>query len=178
MPTTKLKECPQELWLGDVGYSSGGICYYMSEYVRESMWNGVKKFSEAVEVAKNAVPATIVKAGKAKNLRDKGGEAHGKAQQTYHQIPADLAANKVYRVGLWFGKNGKNPDSAQHQNHEAVVLTSGGTEVVFFEPNFGFYHADENTTRKAAFEGAVRALYTGNGDHAENFHYREDRTVK
>lgn len=108
---------------------------------------------------------TIVKAGKAKNLRDKGGLDHGVAQQHYVRVPADLDANKVYRVGLWFGDVNSNPVTPQSQNHEAVVVTSGGTEVVFFEPDFGFYRTDLGTTRKAALGHREFGGHGGQGSH-------------
>lgn len=176
MDLTKLKECPQELWLGDYGYSSEGICYYMSEYVRENIWGvDVKTYKGAIEAAKKAIPATIIKAGKAKNLRDRGGDRH--PQDVYVTVPANLAAYKVYRVGLWFGDSSEAPATPATQNHEAVVITGQATDVVFFEPNFGFYHASEDgTTLKDVFESAVNSLY-GPDSHAENFHYQRERSV-
>jgi len=178
MALTKLKECPQELWLGDLGYSSGGVCYYMCEYVRETLWGSdVKKFDDAVAAAKKAIPATIVKAGKAKNMRDKGGAAHGVAQAQYPAAPANLQAKKVYKVGLWFGDNTEAPTGPTHQNHEVLAITGAVDEVVLFEPNFGFYHAtDSGSTLKDIFEDAVRELY-GTDDHAENFHYQAARSI-
>ena len=177
LDVTKLKECPQALWLGDrnLGYSSGGICYYMSEYVRTKIWADAKSFGEARKAAEKAVPAHIVAAGKAKNLNARGGDRI--AQEVYgYQGPR--AVSTMYKVGLWFGPTAEAPDDADHQNHEAVVITDAGHAVLLFEPNFGFYHAkDDTATHKNVFEAAVRDLYDGNS-HAENFHYRTARAVR
>lgn len=170
LTVTKLKECPQALWLGDRGYSSEGICYYMSEYVRITIWGAARTFRAAKTAAEEAIPATIVKAGKAKNLRDRGGDA---VPQEVYTSTGPLAGRSLYRVGLWFGDISEAPDDAHHQNHEAVAVTANQHEVVFFEPNFGFYHArNTGQTLQAIFQAGVRSLYTPTDDHAENFHYK------
>lgn len=181
MAYTKLKELDQGKFLGEKGYSSSGVCYYICEHVQEKVWNRpvVGAFDKAVEAAKNVVPATIIKAAKAKNLSQKGGDDHGVAQRNYGTLATPLRINSLYRVGLWFGEAGDAPDDADDQNHEAIVITGSGAEIVFLEPNWGFYQGDADfvaVTNKDVFEAAVRALYDGNGhDHAENFHYERIR---
>lgn len=176
MPNTLLKELDQGKFLGEKGYSSEGVCYYISEYVQQKVWGKppVGTFDQAVEAAKHAVPATIIKAAKAKNLSQKGGEAHGVLQRdNYAKLAVPLKPNSVYRIALWFGSASEAPDDADDHNHEGIVVTGTGSNVVYLEPNWGFYQAsDANLTNKAVLESAIKALYDGNGhDHAENFTY-------
>lgn len=172
---TKLKECPQDLWLGDYGYSSDGICYYMSEYVRKKIWCDVKSFGEARKAAEKAVPAHIVAAGKAKNLNARGGD---RIPQEVYAYKGPLAASTMYKVGLWFGDAADAPDDGADQNHEALAITDKQHAVLFFEPNFGFYLAEHGTaTHRNILKAAVRRLY-GAGSHAENFHFKLARAVR
>jgi hypothetical protein len=177
MVLTKLKECPQGLWLGNLGYSKDGVCYYMSEYVRDKILGvDVKTFKDVVEAAKKAVPDHIIKAGKAKNSIARGGKAI--SQDEYDDALANLAANKVYRVGMWVNTIGKWPALDISQNHEAVVITGAASEVVFFEPNFGFYHAKQDlTTLLDVFKEAVNSLYDPVGYFAMNFHFQVERSI-
>lgn len=177
-----IKSMSQGKFLGDKGYSSGGVCYYISEYVREKVWcrPGAGSYDKAVEIAKSIVPLTIIKAGKAKNLAQRGGLAV--AQKAYPTLNTPFKINSLYRVGLWFGEPGEKPTNASHQNHEAILVTGTGAKVLFLEPNWGFYESDADTvsaTNKDAFEAAVKDLYDGgNGTyHVDNFHYKFARSL-
>lgn len=182
MPIERLKSCPQELWLGSSGYSSEGICYYMSEYIEGSIWSShtVSSFSAACSAASNSVPATIIKAAKAKNLQQKGGEAHGTAQDAlsnYLDFNTPLAANSVYRIALWFGETASAPTGPNNCNHEAIVITGANSDAVLFEPNFGFYQVSSTTeTNRGAIESCIQGLY-GAESHAENFKYYRKRRL-
>ncbi len=179
MAYKRLKELDQGKFLGQKGYSSSGVCYYICEYVQEKVWNRpvVGTFDKAVEAVKNVVPATIIKAAKAKSLSQKQGKKI--AQRTYGTLATPLLINSLYRVSLWFGLAGEAPDDADDQNHEAIVITGSGAEIVFLEPNWGFYQGDAdlvNVTNKDVFEAAVRALYYSHAHgHAENFCYERIR---
>lgn len=181
MAVRLLKELDQGKFLGDsgLGYSSGGVCYYICEYVQEKVWcrPAAGSFENAVELAENVVPYTLIKAAKAKNLAQKGGRVV--AQRNYVVVDAPLNPNSLYRVGLWFGAQAAAPNNAGHQNHEAIVVTGAGANIVFLEPNWGFYQGEEdlvNFTNKAVFEAGVRELYDGHEHcHAENFHYERIR---
>ncbi len=176
MSNTKLKECPQKLWLGNSGYSHEGICYYMSEYVEKTLWGDVKTFDQAVDAAKKAVPDTIIKAGKAKNLKDRAGLANPQ-QNGYASINGGLAEKTMYRIELWFGSRNENPTAGDDVNHEAICITGTGREVLYFEPNFGFYHANHGTwNNQRVLEQYIDSLYQTE-DWATNFHYRRIRKL-
>lgn len=182
MPITKLKSCPQELWLGNKGYSSEGICYYMSKYVESICWDSakVKSFSDVETAAKKSIPATIIKWAKARNLQEKAGEAHGTPQDSmahYNAVNGSLNTNSIYRIALWFGNNTAAPANNSSVNHEAIVCTGTGSTSIFFEPNFGFYKISSSTlNNRAALEHYVNNLYGANS-YATNFQYRRKRSV-
>ncbi|MEI8571883.1 hypothetical protein U737_21045 [Methylomonas sp. LW13] len=181
MPITLLKSLAQAKFLGEFGYSSEGICYYICEYVEEKIWAkpGVGAFKDAVKAAESVIPSTIIKAGKAKNLAQKGGGVHGTPQDNYPSLNTPLKINSLYRIGLWFGAlNDKAPASATENNHEAIVITGAGSDIVFLEPNFGFYRGQGGAmfpTNKDVLEGEIKALYTAVNYFATNFTYSRVR---
>lgn len=181
MPNVKILECPQALWLGDVGYSSAGVCYYMSEYVEEKVWGDVASFKEAVEAAEKAVPQTIINAGKAKNLRDRAGDAVPQiAIEDYSRPAGGLDDETMYRVIMWFGKQDENPTNASSVNHEAIAIAGSGGHAVYFEPNFGFYRCENvaaGWNNRRALEQYIDSLYQP-GSYATNLSYRKIRKLK
>lgn len=178
MPIVKHKEVPQELWLGDYGYSKDGVCFYMSEYVQTKTWAD-GSYDDVVKAAKVAVPDTIMKAGKAKNLADRRRTKMFTEWPTYSS-PAALADNRIYRIALWFGNPAHAPATSANpligRNHAAVAATGQGGSVLLFEPNFGFY---ESTTpaanQKTLLETLINSLYAATGDTARNFIYLRGR---
>jgi hypothetical protein len=181
MAVTMLKELVQRKLLGDTGYSATGVCYYISEYVQDKIWGrpAVGTFAKAVELAKGAIPATIVKAAKVKNLAQKGGQAHGIAQKLdYPTLNTPFKINSLYRVCLWVGPESEAPADADDINHAAILVTGAGAEVVFLEPNFGFYQGTPDATsvtNKDIFEEGVKALYLADTIKAVNFRYKRVR---
>ncbi|WP_140914141.1 hypothetical protein [Methylomonas koyamae] len=183
MPITLLKELNQAKFLGEFGYSAPGICYYICEYVEEKIWAkpGVSSLKDAVEAAKNVTPATIIKASKAKSLAQKRGKQHGTPQSFYPSLNTPLKTNSLYRIGLWFDKatNAAPPDATKN-NHEAIVITGTGSDIVFLEPNFGFYQGQGNVTfptNKDVLEGEIKNLYTADNYFATNFTYSLVRSL-
>jgi hypothetical protein len=176
MPLDKLKEVPQSLWLGMHGYSKDGICFYMSEYVQLNTWD-VTSYEAGKIAASKSTPATIINSGKAKNMLDRKRTKMFAQWATYGQL-SSLDAKKVYRIALWFGSIADAPPIAPFgQNHAAVVLTGTGNNVLFFEPNFGFYEAtDLVKSRKQLLEDSISGLYAP--DVAVNFIYKVGKTVK
>ena len=120
---------------------------------------------------------TIINSGKAKNMLDRKRTKMFAQWNTYGQLPS-LDAKKVYRIALWFGSIANAPPIAPFgQNHAAVVLTGTGNNVLFFEPNYGFYEAtDLVKSRKQLLEDSISGLYAP--DVAVNFIYKVGKTVK
>ena len=161
MPLTKLKEVPQELWRGTLGYSRNGVCFYMSEYVEKTTWAS-GSYADAQKAAGSAVAATIMNSGKAKNLGDRK-RTKWLQEAAQYRMKAALDANTIYRMGLWFGAAADAP--AEDANplvgriHAAIVATGAAGSLLFFEPNYGFYEAtDAVATHKALLEQSIDGL--------------------
>ena len=176
MPVTidKLKEVPQSSWLGDLGYSRGGVCFYMADWVDKHTWlKG--NYLACVATSRTAIPATIMKAAKARNLADRTRAVMLGLNGTFTSLT--LAANTIYRVNLWFGKAPAPTAGIGGVNHSAIAATGPAGTVLFFEPNFGFYIASQDgQTYNTVLQTAIDLLYnptgtTVNPDIATNFIY-------
>ena len=181
MPLEKLKEVPLELWLGTLGYSRNGVCFYMSEYVEKTTW-AAGSYADAKNAASAAVPSTIMKSGKAKNLGDRK-RTKWLHEAGQYRMQAALVANSIYRIGLWFGAAGQAPpedaDPLVGRVHAATVATGAAGTLLFFEPNFGLYEAtDAAATHKALLEQSIDGLYGAGGSCARNFVYLKGRALK
>lgn len=180
MALTKLKEVPQELWLGSKGYSKNGICFYMSEYVELTTWQ-TGTYDGAKTAASSSVPNTIMKSGKAKNLSDR--DRSNMLEQWKKYVDQAFNENTIYRIALWFGNPvgapAEDADPLKGRNHAAVAASGGTGTVLFFEPNFGFYEAvDATKDRKTLLEESINGLYAASGDTAKNFIYLKGRKMK
>jgi hypothetical protein len=182
MPVTldKLKEVPQGSWLGELGYSTDGVCFYMSDWVDKNTW--VKgNYLACVATSRTAIPATIMKAAKAKNLADRTRSVMLGLNGTFTDIT--LAANTIYRVNLWFGTAPAPGPGIDGVNHSAIAATGPAGKVLFFEPNFGFYIASQaGQTYNTVLQSAIELLYnptgtTVNPDIATNFIYLAGRKL-
>jgi hypothetical protein len=175
MAYTIIKELMQWKFLGELGYSHNGVCYYISEYVEQQVWKRpqVGSYQKALEAAQNARTQIIVNAAKAKNMAQRR-----VPQQIYQPTTGPLAINSLYRVALWVESQSINPPTPQSTNHEIILVTGQGAKVIFLEPNFGFHQSDRdsmNFTNKDAFEWAVDDLYSDGKYCATNFHYKRVR---
>jgi hypothetical protein len=180
MAVEKLKEVPQELWLGTKGYSKGGVCFYMSEYVELNVWASVT-YADAKTAAEKSTPSTIMKSGKAKNLADRDRKKMNLQWANYRDQTLDQMT--VYRIAFWFGAAASAPAEDANplvgRNHAAVVAAGDTGTVLFFEPNFGFYEAIEaGTVRAALLESSINDLYAANGNVARNFIYLKGKKLK
>jgi hypothetical protein len=146
MPPIKLKEIAQVTWLrGGGGPSKSGVCYYMCNYVegRSGPWNKPETFAKAVEAARNfGAAAAMMNYAKALSLRHAPQQpppAPGGQPRSYQPVTQTLVANHIYRAELWVGDLAQ---AAGAPNHELLIVTGPGpSDVIYFEPNFGFYQA-------------------------------------
>jgi hypothetical protein len=158
------------------GYSTSGICFYMSTYTEEQIWN-TGSYVEVEAKARTAIPGTIIRAAKALNLKDRTRNYQHRNNAGY----GDTAPTnkKIYQVSLWFGAGvAPAPRSLNNCNHQIIAAFSSAGTVLFFDPNFGFYLATEvGKTNQKILEEAVQGLYVGIGNKATNFYYLAGRTL-
>jgi hypothetical protein len=58
----------------------------------------------------------------------------------------------------------EDADPLVGRNHAAVAAIGQSGKLLFFEPNFGFYEADESgTASKALLESSINGLYAPGG---------------
>jgi hypothetical protein len=182
MANEKLKAFGQSQILGQYGYSHGGVCYYMCNFIESDKgpWDQPNTFAAAKEKAKNFTEYNaMMNFAKAQNLKAKGGAAHGIQQNLQGvAVAGALANNRIYRIELWAGEANKNPENADSIDHEIMAVTGTGAEIVYFEPNFGFWAPTEDgATNRVALENAVKAQYTSIGWHALNFKFYNLRGI-
>ena len=105
---------------------------------------------------------------KAQNLR-------GASQSRYEAVSDALNANRLYRAELWVG--GVN-DRAGAANHEIVLVTGANdSEVVYFEPNFGFFHpVEDGLNNRQAVEHFIEQQYQASNMKTANFAYHNVRS--
>jgi hypothetical protein len=178
----KIKAIGQGEFLGKLGYSAGGVCYYMCNFVESEKgpWDQPNTFANAKAKAKSFSEFNAMMAfAKAQNLKNKGGEAHGSAQQIPNTaIAGALATGRIHRMAIWIGAANENPANANSLNHAVMALTGDGNEILYFEPNFGFWAPKEDgASNRVALENAIKAQYVAIGMHAENFKYLNLRGI-
>jgi hypothetical protein len=173
MGLVSLKKITQDTWLKNGGGPSrDGVCYYMCNFLESDLgiWNKPGTFVAAVSSAQNfAAGTTMMNYAKAKNL---------KPAQTagYTQIVAGvaLAANRIYRAELWVGAIG---DAIGEPNHEIIIVTGNNNDIVYFEPNFGFFQAsDAGKSNAQAIEFFINQQYGAYNMKAGNFKYMNVRS--
>jgi hypothetical protein len=178
----KIKAIGQGQFLGQLGYSSGGVCYYMCNFIESEKgpWDQPNTFANAKAKAKSFSEYNAMMAfAKAQNLKAKAGAAHGIAQQAPGvAVAGALATGRIHRISLWIGATNEAPANANSVNHESITVTGDGNEIIYFEPNFGFFSPTETgASNRVAMENAIKAQYVAVGMHAENFKYLNLRGI-
>ena len=175
MPLVKLKEISQDTWLhSGGGPSRGGVCYYMCNFIESSLgiWNKPGTFANAVTSAKNFAQGTaMMNYAKAQSLK--------KAPQTIGYTALNGAAlqqNKIYRA--WLHVESKTaPTTDNTPNHEIMIITGSGNDVIYFEPNFGFFQVSDPTMNNTqAVEFFIKQQYGATYD-VRNFGYLSVRAI-
>jgi hypothetical protein len=174
MPLTPLKQISQTLWLNTgKGPEREGLCYYMCNFIESDNgpWNRPGSFANAVTAAQNFAQGTaMMNYAKAQNTR------HMPQRNGY--IPVDhsaLANNRLYRVELYIGPAQELPGLP---NHEILVVTGNDKDVIYFDPNFGFFQAsDDNLNNRQALEGWIKHYYAGSNQQAAFLGYRDVRSI-
>lgn len=182
MANEKLKEIKQGQFLGNLGYSKDGVCYYMCNFIESEKgpWNRPGDFANAKQSAKSfSQYAAMMNFAKAKNLEARAGKRVPQEGQ-YPHVAGALDNDRIFRIEVWIGKEGTAPESDHSVNHEIIAVTGAGSEVVYFEPNFGFFALSDQGANRVALEAAIRAQYLALDPvhyHAENFGYRKVRGI-
>lgn len=173
MPAEPLKQIKQDTWLhSGGGPARGGVCYYMCNFIESNggPWNSPGSFDGAVEAAQNfGTGVAMMNYAKAQNLRKA-------PQRQYSRVDGALATNRIYRAGLWVGDLGT---AVGEPNHEIIIVTGNNNEIVYFEPNFGFFKAShDNCNNREALEYCINQQYglAKPPMHAARFEYQDVRS--
>lgn len=172
MPLTKLKRIDQGTWINyGGGPSARGVCYYMCNFLEsdKGIWHKPGTFEAARKAAETFAAGTaMMNYAKAQNSR--------KAPQigVYPIVAGALQNNRIYRVGLWFGPTDQVPLAP---NHEVILITGEGQDVIYFEPNFGFFQPSQaGLNNREAVEYYINQQY-GPDYHAGSFQYYNVRSI-
>jgi hypothetical protein len=132
-------------------------------------WDNPGSFTNAVTYALNFGQGTaMMNYAKAQNLRSAPQIAG------YVAVAGALAANRIYRAELWAGAVGVAPGAA---NHEILIVTGNNDDIVYFEPNFGFYQPTlAASNNRQALEYHINQQYNPFGMQAANFAYYNVRS--
>lgn len=175
MALVSLKKIEQATWLRTGGGPSrGGVCYYMCSFLESDLgtWNKPGTFVAAVSSAQNFGAGTaMMNYAKALSLK----KAPQTALTAYPETSATgLAANRIYRAALCVGAIG---DAIGEPNHEIIIVTGNNNDVVYFEPNFGFFQAsDAGKNNAQAIEFFINQQYGASNMKAGNFKYMNVRS--
>lgn len=177
MPLTKLKAIDQGTWLKTGGGPERfGVCYYMCNYIEneKDVWGNPGTYANAcIKAVGFGCGTTMLNYAKAQNLRD----PHGDRQLVtpYVAVTGALAPNRIYRCGLWIGTTAVSPLSGQ--NHEIIIVTGANNDIVYFEPNFGFFiPSDVGYNNRQALEFYIAQQYSTLGYYCGNFVYYNVRS--
>lgn len=162
MRATRVKSFRQDSLLSRGGPASGGVCYYLCNYVESKIWC-VRSYKECLEAVGSFVPGTAMNYAKSQNVQSY-------RQKSYDGPLTTFRSTVLYRIGVCIYPAG-NLLSAP--NHELIMVTGPRDRALFFDPNFGFYELVENggTLTPAAFENYLDTLYRP-GWQAGSFDYR------
>lgn len=172
MPLTSLKQIAQETWLhSGGGPSAGGVCFYMCNFIEstQGIWNNPGTFANAVNAAKDFAKGTaMMNYAKAQSLRRA-------PQSNYIAVgTTPLASNRIYRAELYVGAA---TSAVGAPNHEIMIVTGSNNDVIYFEPNFGFFQASNtgmNNTQ--AIEHFIAQQY-GPNYRVGSFRYMSVRAI-
>lgn len=166
MALVKLKEISQNTWLrSGGGLEKYGVCYYMCNFLmsEHGIWHKLVDFEQAVDSAKNFGQGTaMMNYAKIQNLNNE-------PQNSYPLLNVGvLASNSIYRGELWVG-NTTAPIGAA--NHEILIITGNGNDIIYFDPNFGFFQASNaGMNNVQALEYCIAQQY-GPNYHVGSFGY-------
>jgi len=167
MALTTLKNISQGTWLNNGGGPEQriGLCYYMSNFIEsdQGIFNNPGSFANTLTSAQNFAQGTaMINYAKAQLTRSAPQIA------AYPTVAGALANNRIYRACLWFGLTTSAPGIP---NHEFIIVTGNNDDVIFFEPNFGFFQASNaGMNNRQAVEYFINQLY-GPNSHTGNFQY-------
>jgi hypothetical protein len=171
MNLVTLKKIEQDIWLSSGGgLSKYGVCYYMCNFLESDLgiWNEPGSFINAVESAKNFGQGTAMM----NYAKSQNSQKQPQANPNLYRVLDRLDQNSIYRVQLFVGTPIPNRGEV---NHEIIAVTGDNDEIVFFEPNFGFYQPQEGNHNREDLESAVQQLYTQ--DNVYNFEYYKVRDI-
>lgn len=171
MPLVKLKAIEQATWLrSGGGPERGGVCYYMCNFIESGKgpWDNPGSFVNAVTKAQDfGLGTAMMNYAKSQNLR-------GAPQAGYAAVAGALTANRIYRGELWVGAANAVPGAA---NHEIVIVTGNNDDIIYFEPNFGFYQPTQaGNNNRQALEYHINQQYQASGRQAASFAYYNVRS--
>ncbi|MCL6591595.1 MAG: hypothetical protein K6U80_16795 [Firmicutes bacterium] len=176
MPLTKLKAVEQNTWLrSGGGPERDGVCYYMCNFIESDQgpWDNPGSFANALSSARDFGQGTaMMNYAKAQNLR----KAPQNPLELYQNLMGNaLEADRIYRGCLWVGKENERPGMP---NHEIIIVTGAvNNDIVYFEPNFGFFQPSEPTlNNREALEYWINQQYRGSGWVADYFRYYNVRS--
>ena len=176
MPNEKIKGINQNTWLhAGGGPSAGGICYGMCNYIesKDGPWYQSNNYGNAVQNAGDFTAITaMMNFAKSQQLRKSPFQISDGVEN------GALAFNRLYRMTIWVGK-ANVPVVDRERNHELIVSTgSNNEEIVYFDPNFGFYHPTEvGMNNREALEHHISQMYAVNNDVIGLYGYSNIRSL-
>lgn len=167
MSILSLKNISQGTWINTGGGPEAriGLCYYMCNFIEsnQGIWNAPATFQNALKTAQNFAQGTaMINYAKAQLTRNAPQIA------TYASTTSALLNNRLYRCCFWFGPT-TSPIGIP--NHEILILTGNNDDVIYFEPNFGFFQPSNiGMNNRQALEYYISQQYGGTM-HVGNFEY-------
>ncbi|WP_157496822.1 hypothetical protein [Hahella ganghwensis] len=125
-------------------FDNRGVCYWVCEYMTREVnqnakgawagWNN--KNYQTLKTAAQQYRQYVSCFNWAKNQRNNDQEP---VANYNFGAGGPLTANHHFRIAVY---TGPSPMPSSGQNHEVMCVTGGGTSVLLFDPNFGFYELD------------------------------------
>ncbi len=115
-------------------FTNRGRCYWLCQYIQtqNTLWQPVATYAAALHNA-NIFNNYVAMFNWANQQNLVGQQLGG-----YGPIAGAFNNNRLYRCEFWFGPT----FPAGPPNHEIILVTNAAGEVCYFEPNFGFYRAN------------------------------------
>lgn len=153
MTLVKIHAFDQNTFIGTGGGpAKDGICYYMCNYVEANIWKAPITYAGGKTKATDfGNYGAMVNYAKAQNVQKYAQKSYASLSGTH------FSKNSLYRVGVWIGDHGSTPGNP---NHELIMITGPHNEIVFFDPNFGFYEIQAPSNENLNdFKAALAQLY-------------------
>ncbi|MCG7561460.1 MULTISPECIES: hypothetical protein [Pseudoalteromonas] len=176
MPNEKIRSIKQNTWLhAGGGPSAGGVCYGMCNYIesKDGPWFQANNYENAVKNARDFTAITaMMNFAKSQQVRNSPFHISDGIEN------GELAFNRLYRMTIWVGKTSV-PKPKRARNHELIVCTgSNHDEIVYFDPNFGFFHPSEaGKNNREALEYCIARMYADNNSDVDLFGYTNIRAL-